>query len=72
MEFKDNLKAIRKEKGMTQKDVYELLKISPNGYASREQGRTEPDIKSIKKLCKIFDVSADYLLGLEDETGTKL
>lgn len=67
MEFKDILKSIRKERGMTQKDVYELLKISPNGYASWEQGRTEPDIKSIKKLCKIFDVSADYLLGLEDE-----
>lgn len=72
MEFKDILKTIRKEKGMTQKDVYELLKISPNGYASWEQGRTEPDINSIKKLCKIFDVSADYLLGLEDETGTKI
>ena len=33
---------------------------------SWEQGRTEPDIKTIVKLCKIFDVSADYLLGLED------
>lgn len=72
MEFKDILKSIRKERGMTQKDVYELLNMSANGYASWEQGRTEPDIKSIKKLCKIFEVSADYLLGLEDEMGKKL
>ncbi|MFR1554136.1 MAG: helix-turn-helix domain-containing protein [Coriobacteriales bacterium] len=72
MEFREILKSVRKERGMTQKDVYERLNISPNGYASWEQGRTEPDIKSIKKLCKIFDVSADYLLGLEDEMGTKL
>lgn len=71
-EFKDILKSIRKERGMTQRDVYELLNISANGYASWEQGRTEPDINTIKKLCKIFDVSADYLLGLEDESGTKL
>ena len=71
-EFKDILKSIRKERGMTQRDVYELLNISANGYASWEQGRTEPDINTIKKLCKIFDVSADYLLGLEDESGGKL
>ena len=72
MEFKDILKSIRKEKGMTQKDVYTLLNISPNGYASWEQGRTVPDIKSIKKLCKIFDVSADYLLGIKDENEIQL
>lgn len=72
MKFNEKLKSIRKERGMTQKNVYELLQISPNGYASWEQGRTEPDIKSIRNLCKILRVSADYLLGLEDETGTKL
>ena len=72
MEFKDILKSIRKERGLTQKDVYELLNMSANGYAGWEQGMTEPDIKSIKKLCKIFEVSADYLLGLEDEIGKKL
>lgn len=50
---------------MTQKDVYTRLQVSPNCYASWEQGRTQPDIDSIKKLCKIFEVSADYLLGIE-------
>lgn len=71
MEFKDRLKAIRKEKGMTQKDVYLLLNISANGYASWEQGRTEPDIKMIKKICKIYEVSSDYLLGISDEKNQK-
>ena len=54
MEFKDTLKMIRKERGMTQKDVYELLKISANGYASWEQGRTEPDIKKHQKTVQNF------------------
>ena len=71
MEFRLQLKEIRKMRGMTQKDVYLKLQVSPNCYASWEQGRTEPDIGSIKKLCEIFDVSADYLLGLEDEYGMK-
>ena len=51
---------------MTQKQVYERLNMSANGYASYEQGRTEPNIETIVKLCSIFDVSADYLLGIKD------
>ena len=66
MKFSERLKQIRKENGMTQKDVYERLRISCNGYASYEQGRTEPNIAPLIKLCKIFEVSADYLLGIED------
>lgn len=49
-----------------------MLGVSPNCYASWEQGRTQPDIESIRKLCMIFDVSADYMLGLEDEYGCKI
>lgn len=68
MKFNERLKNIRKECGLTQKDVYEKLNISPNGYASYEQGRTEPNIETLVKLCNIFNVSADYLLGI-DENG---
>lgn len=66
MKFCERLKMIRKENNMTQKEVYVQLEISANGYASYEQGRTEPSIATLIKLCKIFDVSADYLLGLVD------
>ena len=66
MKFNERLKEIRRESGYIQKDIYTRLGVSPNCYASWEQGRTQPDIENIKKLCKIFEVSADYLLGLED------
>ena len=66
MKFCERLKMIRSECGLTQRQVYEILNISPNGYASYEQGRTEPNIDTLKKLCSIFNVSADYLLGMED------
>ena len=56
---------------MTQKDVYLLLGVSPNCYASWEQGRTQPDVGNIKRLCKIFGVTSDHLLGIEDEYGIK-
>ena len=66
MKFCERLKQIRIENNMSQKDVYTKLEMSCNGYASYEQGRTEPNIATIIKLCKIFKVSADYLLGIED------
>ena len=66
MKFNERLKNIRKERNLTQKAIYTILKVSPNCYASWEQGRTQPDIENIINLCKIFNVSADYLLGLED------
>ena len=72
MKFSENLKTARKNKNMTQKNVYEALKVSANCYASYEQGRTEPSIATIIKLCKILNVSSDYLFGLEDEDGTKI
>lgn len=67
MKFNEILREVRRESGMTQKNVYTALQVSPNCYASWEQGRTQPDIENIKKLCAIFEVSADYLLGLEDK-----
>lgn len=66
MKFNERLREIRKDCGFTQKDVYTRLQVSPNCYASWEQGRTQPDIENIKKLCKIFEVSADYLLSLDE------
>ena len=67
MEFNEQLRKIRKSREMTQRNVYQKLQVSPNCYASWEQGRTEPDIGSIKKLCEIFSVSADFLLGIKED-----
>lgn len=67
MKFNERLREIRRDSKMTQKDVFTQLHVSPNCYASWEQGRTQPDIENIKKLCAIFDVSADYLLGMEND-----
>ncbi len=69
--FNEKLKELRQEKKITQKDVAELLGISTTCYAGYEQAYREPDLKTLKKICIYFDVSADYLLGLEDETGAK-
>lgn len=65
-EIKYRIKELRKEKGLTQKQLANLLNKSETGLASWEQGLSEPNVNDIRNLCKIFEVSADYLLGLED------
>jgi len=64
--FSERLKELRAEKGLTQRKIAELLQVSQTGYANWEQGCREPDIDGIAKLALFFDVTAGYLLGLED------
>lgn len=65
-EIKFRIKELRKEKGLTQKQLAALMNKSETGLASWEQGLSEPNVNDLRLLCKIFDVSADYLLGLTD------
>ncbi|HBP43704.1 MAG TPA: transcriptional regulator [Clostridiales bacterium] len=59
--FCNNLKICRKTSGLTQKQVADLLGVVESCYANWEQGRTEPSITFLKKLCEIFNVSLDEL-----------
>ena len=64
--MKDRLKQLRKEKGVSQKDVANAIGVSVSAYSNYEQGLREPSNQILINLCKYYDVSADYLLGLED------
>lgn len=61
----DNLKTARKHNQMTQKQVSDTLKISPNTYKNYEQGLREPNGDTIVALAELFNVTTDYLLGRE-------
>ena len=63
--FKENLKKLRKQTGLTQKDIALKLNVVESCYANWEQGRTEPNIETLKKLCEILEVSADELLEMD-------
>ena len=65
--FSTRLKELRNEKNFTQRKIAELMNVSQVSYLHWEQGKTQPDIENIVKLCQLFGVSADYLLGLENE-----
>ena len=65
--FSTRLKELRNEKNFTQRKIAELMNVSQVSYLHWEQVKTQPDIENIVKLCQLFGVSADYLLGLENE-----
>ena len=60
------LKLLRLESGLSQKEVAKNIGITTSAYSNYEQGIREPSVDIIVALCKFFDVSADYLLGLKE------
>lgn len=63
MAFGDRLKLLRDEKGLTQKDVADVLKVERPTIAGYETNRKQPDYEKINTLADYFNVSLDYLLG---------
>ena len=61
--FCQNLKSARREAEMTQKQVAEKLNVVESCYANWEQGRTEPNIAMLRKLCELFEISIDELIN---------
>lgn len=64
--FGERLRELRLEKGLTQKQLAIEIGNAQSAIVYWEANKQEPTISALKKLCKFFDVSADYLLGLED------
>ena len=60
------LKDLRLEKGLDKSEVSKLLDLSKNAFGNYEAGIREPSLDILKRICIIFDVSSDYLLGLEN------
>lgn len=61
--FKENLKELRKEHELTQKQLATKINLIEQTYQGYEQGRTEPSIATLIRLADIFECSIDYLVG---------
>ena len=70
--FKDILINLLNEKGITQRQLSNAANIPATTISGWLNAGRLPDYKALEKFSIYFDVSADYLLGLEDETGAKV
>ncbi len=62
--FGNLLKELRLERGMSQKKAATELGYAQSTYCDWENGKIEPTLTALKKICLLFNVSADELLGL--------
>ena len=64
--FGEKLKELRTARGLTLKETAVNVGLTRNAIANYEANIRQPSLETLKALCEFFDVSADYLLGLED------
>lgn len=60
------LRELRIDRGMKLKDVAEALNVTVRSINRYEDGTREPSLGILTGFCKLYNVSADYLLGLAD------
>ena len=64
MDYRERLRNIREDRDLTQTEIGKLLNKSQQGYNHIEIGRAELKIDDLVKLCRFYDLSADYIIGL--------
>ncbi len=67
MDYRRRLRDLREDRDYTQAEIGKLLQKSQQGYNHIETGRAELKIEDLVKLCRFYNVSADYLIGLTDQ-----
>jgi transcriptional regulator with XRE-family HTH domain len=63
MEFNEKLQELRKQRGMTQEELAQVLYVSRTAISKWESGRGYPNIESLKAIAKHFSVTVDELLS---------
>ena len=63
----ERLQFVRKHYGIKQAELARLLDVSKFTVQSWEQEKSNPSHETLVKICQMYHVSADFLLGLSDE-----
>lgn len=65
--YLERLKELRESREIKQQVVAKHLNIAQNTYSQYENGKRDMPISMLIKICKYYDISADYVLGLTDK-----
>ena len=66
--FAANVKNLRKEIGLTQTELSEKIFVNKSMISAYEKGKRMPSLDVLIQLSSIFNVSIDYLLGIQRES----
>lgn len=67
MYYTDRLKWMRDCRNITQREIAKQLGIKPQQYARYEKGVNAMPITYLANICRVLNISADYIIGLTDE-----
>ena len=67
MDYQTRSRHIREDRDLTQAEIGKILQKSQQGYSHIESGRAELKIDDLIKLCKFYNLSANYLIGISDK-----
>ncbi len=63
--FSEKLKDARKKMKLSQEEVAEIINTSRSNISKYETGFLEPNLSTLKQLCLLYRISADYLLDID-------
>lgn len=69
-DYRERLRNIREDRDLTQAELRKLLNKSQQGYNHIEAGRAELKIDDLIKICRFYNLSADYIIGLTNHKKT--
>lgn len=67
MDYRQRLREIREDRDLSQAEIGQVINKSQQGYSHIENGRAELKIDDLIALCRFYQLSADYLIGLTNE-----
>ena len=66
MSFAENLMTLRKQQGWSQEELGSQIKVTRQTVSKWEMGQSTPELEKLVELSKLFDMSLDQLVGLEE------
>ena len=71
MELGNQIKTYRTNMNLSQEDLADRIYVTRQTISNWENNINEPKISYVISIAKFFNVSTDYLLGMDEETNTK-
>ena len=69
--FAKRIKELRQQRDLTQAALGKMVNVKKQTVTNWEAGNNYPNSDTLIKLTQVFNVSSDYLLGIDDETKAK-
>lgn len=71
MDYRRRLRELREDHDLSQAQVGKIINKSQQGYDHIEKGRAELKIDDLVTLCQFYEVSADYIIGIDENKDTE-